>query len=73
MTSKYSVPYCHSIPLNQVTYLDPFLLLQGCRDVGPEGEEGEGLGEQSAPSWGFKDATGGVEQPGQQPPAQPPT
>ena len=43
------------------------MLLQGCRDVGPEGEEGEDLGEQPAPGWGFKDTTSGAEQPGQQP------
>ena len=51
--------------------LDSFSSLQGRGDAGPEGEEGQDLGGQPAPGWYFKGATGGLEQPGQQPPAQP--
>ena len=52
-----------------VTCLDLSSSFQGRGDAGPESEEGQGLGGWPAPSWYFGGATGGVEHPGQQPPA----
>ena len=52
-----------------VACLDLFSSLQGRGDAGPKGEEGQDLGGRPAPGWYFKGATGGVEQPGQEPPA----
>ena len=52
-----------------VARLDLSSPLQGHGDAGPESEEGQGLGGWLAPGWYFEGATGGVEQPGQQPPA----
>ena len=70
--SKYLVPFCH-LRLLRLCCLSRFVSsLQGCADAGPEGEEGQGFGGRPALGRHFWYTAGGVEQPGQQPLAQPP-
>ena len=71
---RVSVLFLSIIPASSdcAAYLDSFSSLQGCEDTSPEGEEGQGFRERPALGRCFRYTAGGVEQPGQQPPAQPP-
>ena len=64
-------PFVISSSTGCASYLDLFPSWQGYGDTGPEGEEGQVFGGRPAPGQCFRVATGGAEQPGQQPLAQP--